>query len=243
MRGFLGSVVLIASIAHAETNADKAKQHFATAQRMFEAQLYDKAAEEIQAAYVLDPKPDYLYALGQAFRLGGNCAKAITAYERYLKTKPKDAEKATTQIDRCKADLAAQKPVEPPPPPPQPIAPPPPPVEKPRVATTPPFYADVLGDALVGGGLLLGVVGFVEYRSAVSDLDKADTAMTLDARRDLEDKAHGKRTLAIAITAGGVGLVGLGVARFVLHDRKPRDRVVTLAPTGGGAMVVWGDRW
>src|SRR5262245_44194747 len=97
-------LTLLASAAHAETDAAKAHEHFTRAQRMFESQQYEKAAEELQQAYVLAPKAEYLYALAQAFRLAGNCPRAIRAYEQYLKANPSkaDAQKARSNIERCK---------------------------------------------------------------------------------------------------------------------------------------------
>jgi hypothetical protein len=84
-----------------------AKKHIAEGTKLYNIQQYAEAAEHYRAAYMLDPKPEYIYASAQAQRQAGNCEMAIPAYNAYLRTNPKDAErdKAQKNIERCEQDL------------------------------------------------------------------------------------------------------------------------------------------
>src|SRR5262249_38422468 len=157
---------------------------------------------------------ELLYAIGQIHVKLGECAKAITFYERFLATHPKQqqADAATEAITVCKQhppepvtkppaewDPASSHPVEPakPPPPRVPEVPPPPPPAPPSEA--PPFYADTLGDVLVICGAAAAVGGVLVYRSALHDLDLADASATYDQHASYVNDARTKRLFALAI--------------------------------------------
>lgn len=112
-----------------------------------------------------------------------------------------------------------------------------------RGAQPTPWYKDKLGDGLVLGGVVAGVIGLVQYRSALSDLDEAeDRSSTTTQTRydDLVDSAHGKRTTAIVLVGASGALIAAGVVRFVLVDRNTEIRNVAIAPASGGAVVSYG---
>jgi tetratricopeptide (TPR) repeat protein len=105
------------------------------------------------------------------------------------------------------------------------------------------WYRDKLGDGLVIGGLVAGVLGLIEYRGARSDLDAAEnrtTTTTLDRYNDLLASAHDKRTASIVLFGAGSALIAGGVLRYVLHDRDREARSVGVAPARGGAVVSFG---
>lgn len=158
------------------------------------------------------------------------------------------------------------KPAEPPPPaqpppPPPPTQPPPPPSpldtpspagednilapnDNPLVPATTtvrvdkPWYKDVIGDALVIGGVAAGVVSFVMYTGARGDLDDAEKAPSIEAYQDLVDSAHDKRTYAVLFAGGGAVLIGAGIVRYKLRD-KGEARGVAVAPARGGGLITW----
>ena len=104
------------------------------------------------------------------------------------------------------------------------------------------WYKDKLGDGLVLGGVAAVVVGLVEYRSALSDLDAAENrthTTTLARYNQLVDRAHGKRTASIVLTGAGGALIAAGVARYILHDRSTEVRGVGVAPAHGGGVVTY----
>ena len=109
-----------------------------------------------------------------------------------------------------------------------------------------PWYKDKLGDGLVLGGIAVAVVGVVEYRGALSDLDAAEnrsSTTTLAHYHDLLDSAHGKRTASIVLIGAGGALIAGGIVRYVLHDRTAEVRGVGVAPARGGAMVSYAGRF
>ena len=73
-----------ASIAHADSAADDARRHFKLGKVAQDAGRYEAAVAEYEAAYALTPEPWLLFNIGQAWRLGGNARKALSAYESYL---------------------------------------------------------------------------------------------------------------------------------------------------------------
>jgi tetratricopeptide (TPR) repeat protein len=160
----------------------------------------------------------------------------------------------------------------PPPPPPEPTAPPPPPVAAPtpppppvpvvvaqpspfgaqradapmRVSSTivhRPWYSDKLADTLVVGGVAAAAVGVVFYRSALSKLDGAESAPSLDAYTKSINDAHSMRTYSVVLMSGGAALFTFGVGRYLFHDRGTEVRTVGVAPARGGGLVTWEGRF
>jgi hypothetical protein len=232
---------LAAPRAFANAKAE-AKKKIELAGEHHAAGRFKEALEQLTVAYTLHPQPDLLYAIAQVHVKLGDCASAITFYERFLSTRPpsEPADAAREAIEVCKT---APPPAEPAPVPaalePAPIAPAPvaPPSDEPRA-----WYKDPLGLGLVGGGLACGVIGLITYRSATGDLDAADDAATYPEHDELVDKARGKRTLAAVFAIGGVALVGAGTIRFVMV-RKRESNAVAIVPTAHGGFVTWSGSW
>lgn len=129
-------------------------------------------------------------------------------------------------------DAAAPRP----PPPPPPLPPSPLPPAAPRRS---PWYRDVLGDVLVASGVVSLALGGVLYRSAVSDINAAEGAPSLDSYVDLVDSARTKRPFSVALIGGGVALIGAGVLRFVMRGPRTEARRVAVTPARGGGLVTW----
>ena len=226
---------------------------------------FAKALDELLLAYQIDPQPGLLYAIAQVHVKLDHCSDAVSFYERFLATNPeaKAAAAAHEAIAVCKAKapvLAEPKP-EPPKPEPRP-EPPPDPKPAPKVvaqtepARLPPppphvdappskraWYKDPLGDALVGAGVVSGVVGFVFLRSATSDIDAAAKASSYGASETIVDRAHTKRLYAAIATGGAIALVTGGVIRYVIVSRRAEEPRVAITPTSGGASISWMGRF
>ncbi len=225
-------------VAHA---GDKAQTHITKAMQAHKAGNFTEALAELQLAYKLEPRPELLFAIGQVNVKLERCDDAVTYYEKYLATKPSAQATADTReaIATCQA-----KPVAAPPPPPPPM---PPPTDSPFVpgketavrSTSAPWYKDKVGDALVIGGVAASVVGLVLYTGARGDLDDAESAPDLPHYQDLVDSAHSKRTWSIVLVGGGVALIGVGVAHYLLHDRRTESRGIGMVPTASGGLVTW----
>jgi tetratricopeptide (TPR) repeat protein len=117
------------------------------------------------------------------------------------------------------------------------------PVDPPRPR---PWYKDKLGDGLVLGGIVAGVVGLVEYHSALSDLDAAEdraSTTTLAQYHDLLDSAHRQRTASIVLFGAGGALIAGGVVRYVLHGGDAEVRSVGVAPAHAGGVITYAGRF
>ncbi|HET7506557.1 MAG TPA: hypothetical protein VFK02_36305 [Kofleriaceae bacterium] len=103
-----------------------------------------------------------------------------------------------------------------------------------------PWYTDKIGDALVAAGAVAIVIGAIEYRGALSDLDAAEdpaTTTNLDRYHELVDSARGKRATSLVLTGVGGGLIAAGIVRFTLRGGKTETRSVGVAPARGGGVV------
>jgi protein TonB len=231
---FLGLAIAIAPvIAHADAGAD-AKAHVAKATQAHKEGRFDDARVELEAAYALTPQPELLYALGQVHAKLGRCGDAAAYFRRFA------AAKSDPQVARVIDDaIAACKPAAPPPAP-APAPPAPPAAAPPDTAA---WYRDKLGDGLVLAGATALIVGLVEYRGAVSDLDAAETASTATRYLQLVGEGRDKRTTAVVFTGVGGLLIAGGIVHYALRDRGAEPRGVAIAPAPGGGMVTYQGRF
>lgn len=248
-------VLLSARLAHGEDVKAEARVHVARATELHNANQFREALGELKTAYALDPAPPLLYAMGQIHVNLGECEQAIAFYERFLASKPsaRSAALAREAIETCTRN---------PPPPidaapvdeparaviPRPIIkvvmPPPPP--PPRTGEPPParpWYSDHVANALVGSGVVTGVVSLVVYRSAVGDRDRANASASYDTYASLIERAHTKRAYAIGIGLGGAALATAGVLHFVLRGRDTSDHGLQIQPSRSGATMSWAGRF
>jgi hypothetical protein len=206
------------------------KQHVAAATEAHAAGKLDVALSELRAAYAIDPRPDFVFAIGQVQAGQGDCAGARESYEQYraaLKNEAGIGAAVDAAIAACGA--APEPATEPAPAPAPPSA---------AVVTARPWYADVVGDALVGGGAVALVASALEYRAARSALDDAEHAPTLADYESRVDSAHGDRTVSLVLGVAGVALVAGGVYHFMRHGASDETSNVAIVPTGGGGMLV-----
>ncbi len=240
----VAAVLALPTLARAQGPAAAAQEHIDRASSLHKAGRLADALVELKTAYALEPRPQLLFAMGQIHVQLGQCADALTYYERYLATSPAPEIAAITReaIDACKTNPPPAMGMPAPEPTPEPVReaaplPVPAPVPVPAIERRPPWYADRVGDALVAGGVVSGVVGFLLWRGAVSDRDEADSTDNYERFGSLIDSAHGKQTQAIVFGIASAVLVTAGGVHIVLHHRAT-DLVVAPTPGGGGA-VTW----
>jgi tetratricopeptide (TPR) repeat protein len=192
------------------------------AEEAFEAGRYAEAADAFGEAFAADPEPKFVYAQAQAERLGGDCARAIEHYDRFLALDPEPgpAEDARTNRERCRQELERSRP----PPPPDPTPPRPTvvgPVDEPS-ASQRPWHRDPLGGALVGSGLLVAGVGTGLLAGGVAlDRSASDAAVEGDFERD-RDRSVSMHRAGIALAAIGAAIVVGGVVRWIVVARRQR---------------------
>lgn len=103
-----------AAQAQSQGDKEKAKAHYERGEAFRRAGAHDKAAEEFQAAYKLFPRPALLFNIALAYQEGGDRARAVEYFDRFLKTNPQgdlanEALARKTALDR---DLAAERDAE-----------------------------------------------------------------------------------------------------------------------------------
>jgi tetratricopeptide (TPR) repeat protein len=164
-----------------------AKEHFALGRAHYERGELDAAIREFELGYKLKPLPTLLFNIAQVARVSGQNAKALDAYERYLKLDPRAPERADVEhwiavlrkkVDRsalassrtgARTPAPAPAPTVEPVPAPEParpaeaaaqalIAPPPPPAPPPKNRRTLWIVLGTVGGALVLGGVVTGIV-------------------------------------------------------------------------------------
>jgi tetratricopeptide (TPR) repeat protein len=109
-----------------------------------------------------------------------------------------------------------------------------------------PWYSDKLGDTLVLGGVAATVVGVIEYRGALSDLDAAEdraSAPSLTRYHALVDQARSKHMTSIVLAGAGGSLIVAGILRYVLHDRTEEASTVGVTPAHRGGVLTYGGRF
>ena len=89
-----------------------AREHYGKAVSHFNANEYVAAAEEFLAVHKVIPQPALLYNAAQAYRLGGDGAKALEYYRRFAKEAP--VAKQKSDVERRIRELEGKTPVGPP---------------------------------------------------------------------------------------------------------------------------------
>jgi tetratricopeptide (TPR) repeat protein len=87
----------------------EAKAALARGIALYNLQKYPEAIEQFEAGYQREPLPEFLFALGQAERLGGECARAIKSYQAFLRSRPNARQQEATleHIHACEAAPSA----------------------------------------------------------------------------------------------------------------------------------------
>lgn len=135
---------------------------------LFQQGDYDGAIQAFTAAYVISPKPMFLFNIAQAHRKVGRPREALLHYQLFLRKAPDTPLRPETEayIELVRAQLAAAQPPQLPPPqqlPPQQQLPPPPLLSAQETPAAPPLYKrpwlwGTLGAVVaIGTGVAVGV--------------------------------------------------------------------------------------
>jgi tetratricopeptide (TPR) repeat protein len=255
----VAATLLSPAIGHAQSKRAQADAHVQKAEELFQKEQYAAAIEELKAALALDPRPELLFSIAQSYANLKDCTNATAYFQRFIDTKPDPdgLSLARQGIVACEPGSAAPEPAKGPPVPDQsavdadatPAAAEPvdavidPALPAPRQPS--PWYTDVLGDSLVGAGLIAGGVATWFYLDALSLNEDAEDAPDLPTHDKLVGQAEDRRLIAvIAASAGGALVIG-GVVRYFTRDAGGDEATsISVAPTGdGGATLILGGRF
>lgn len=251
-------VAMMAAPAAAQTQDQaRARKHFVLAQAHEKNGDYAEAAVQYVEAYKYFPSPEFFYNAGRAYELGGDAAKAVEHYERYIALDPngRAVANARLSIEKLKPQIVA--------PPPEPRAPdtaPAPPETKPDTEAEPAGQTKEPAQEPTDVPSATGSTGVSEGSGA------SVTAVSVGA-------TEGSGTLRIAgLSVAGVGLVAAAVGvkfaldasrlsdeiegvddqwtreDFAKFDEGERARTLSIAFTGigvaalvaGGSLYLWG---
>jgi tetratricopeptide (TPR) repeat protein len=186
------------------------------------------AIEAFERGFAHEPRPVFLFAIAQAHRKRGDCARARSAYDAFLATRPSEAQAtaAREQRGRC-ADAA-----------PPAIAPAvtasassPAPSSLPSSSPTPSSpgsrWSDRTTVVAAGASVALAAVSAALWLSARGAADGARDADSYDRYRTLRERAETRQRLAsatagAAVVAGAVAIWRLGRDRPERSERSDR---------------------
>ena len=183
-------------------------------------------SRELEAGYAIDPRREFLFAEAQALRLNGDCKGAVPLYKKFLDSRPDDVQTNATHIalGRC-AEQMASKPAE--------VAAPAAGVAKgpstalaatmpaPR-APPPPWYQDVAGGVLLGGGVAALAIGTAFSFAARSARDDANQSSSTYAEYAQHWAAARERThVAIGAFSVGAAFTGAAIYRYLRVRQRP----------------------
>jgi len=108
MMRLLGACVPLVIFLMASTVFAGAKEHFKAGQDYYSQGRYEKAIEEFEEAYRLDPRPLLLFNIAQTYEKMGNVIKAIEMFKKYLAADPdtEERESLLNKIANLEARLA-----------------------------------------------------------------------------------------------------------------------------------------
>jgi hypothetical protein len=219
-----GSVAAWLALAPPSEPERTANPHFDPARAAFEAEDWDTAAREFEAAYAHDGRLEYLYAQAQAERLGGHCAQAVESYRRFIAAQPPEA-----AIEDANENIAKCDPAKPRPPPPRVTAAPTPkeaaPVDR-DGARPRPWYRDPWGGVLAFGGIAVGATGGALIGIAHDRERDAARAEDEQGYRDAIAGAPTMSRVGIGLLSAGAALLVAGIVRWswVAAARRRRAR-------------------
>ncbi|HEY8142402.1 MAG TPA: tetratricopeptide repeat protein [Kofleriaceae bacterium] len=223
----------------------EAQRRFQEAESLYKRRDYLAAAAEYQAAYDLSGLAGLLYNVAQSYRLGGEKARAVSAYRRFLERAPDHqlAPLARGHVDALERELAADRgPTEEPAPP------------RPATGTTPRTDAAITAapaPPAVGrarrfkvAGLMSGGIGLVALGAALHfgiEAKKASDAISNNQEGwnqsllDRYDEGQSAETHMFVLSGVGAAALAAGGVLYYLGLRAERAEVVPITPAGVGA--------
>lgn len=109
LRIWLALAVLLLANGAAARSANEFDRHVAEAQRSYADKNFDKAVEEFQAAYNLDPEPVLLLSIGRCHFLAGRPSRALDFYQQALRGKLSSSEQKEALASITRATLRLQE--------------------------------------------------------------------------------------------------------------------------------------
>ncbi len=231
--------LLLPSLAVADPRpvSSDARPHLDHGLERFAARDFAAAIAAFDAGFAIDPHPDFLYAKGQAQRLGGDCRDAVVTYRAFLDLDPPETEAALARgnVARCERVLAASR--TPDPPPARPV------VEgQPATPHVRPWWSDRPAQVLSGASALALATSAAFAIHARGQAKDSAQSGNLEGWQDRQDTWRRDRTIAGIALGAGAGLAIGATVRFWYTGRRS-SATVSLTGQGDGAVLFVQGRW
>ena len=232
------TVTILAALgagAHAEPSAE---QLYDEGQQAFDRGDYTTAVSHWQSSYELSGLPLLVLNIAQAYRLAGNCGRALATYQQYIALDPTSEQRRLAEGFVGELDSRCGQPV--------------------KRTEVPPVGEVALEEVHRGRGLKIAglatgsagaallVTGLLFGRRALTLGDEVGRACEQGCDwGSLKDKdARGRRyaTVGYALDALGVAAIASGAVMYYLGSRGGTV-TVTARPREGGAVVSWNRSW
>ncbi|HEX5058636.1 MAG TPA: tetratricopeptide repeat protein [Kofleriaceae bacterium] len=261
----VAALILSSGLVLAQSGEKAAEEWFNKGNVAYDLGRYDEAADNFTKAYEAWQRPEFLYNIAQAYRLGGNCAKALHFYKRFKTLKEKDTlaplpAKKREEVDRfiseltdCAAkgqssanvppDTTDRPPQSPPATTPTPTtiqtaaAPPAEPEEPEQPVDTPARSSNVVPIAVGAGAVVLFGAALGLELWARSTYSDAKAENDPATQESLWHSANTKRYTADGLAVGGAACAGIAVWLFIRNRNNPSEKEVTIAPIGGPGLA------
>ena len=231
------AVAVLTTIVAAATAvaAPSAEQLFDEGQGAFDRGEYAIAIARWQSSYELSKLPLLVLNVGQAYRLAGDCARALSAYQRYSALDPMGEQRNLAA--GFVAELSAQC---------GPLSQPhervtenPSPRSVGHDMKSPGFLAGGVGVAAIATGLLFG-----RRATSLGDEVTRDCSTACDWSVERTKQSDGQRdaTVGKVLDVVGVAALAAGIGLFV-YGARGDEPALTIQPHSTGATVSWGGRW
>lgn len=247
----LGLSILVATATPAlADNKAKAKALYEQGLNAYNLAEYQDAIKAWKEAYTLSKKSILLFNIGQAYRLDGDCKKAVTFYDSYQREEPNpknqdelDAAAAlclsgARPVDKPVGTAVGTKPVPATPPvvtrPPvkTPVADPPTSVASSEPAPEPEEPEDMpesTGGGLRKVGIGVGVAGVVLGGAAIYFALESGSAADENAnyvgewgQAQIDIEKRGERSATLAWVTGGVGIAAIAAGSVMFAIGGPK---------------------
>jgi tetratricopeptide (TPR) repeat protein len=189
-----------------------ARDHYVKGTRAYELGIYDEAIAEYMAAYKAKDDPALLFNLGQAHRLAGHAAEALRFYKTYLAKLPEADNRADVEakIRELKELIEKQKPLQ----------------------AEPPTVAGASNQPASTGQAPAGPAPGEPGVRLESGMGGSAALAVKEAPLAAVQPGRGKKLAGVGLAAGGLVLVGTGIALGVLAKRDG-DRLTQLDQARG----------
>jgi hypothetical protein len=206
--------------ANAKAETSEATRHLKEGLKHYEAARYEEARESFRLGYEIEPRAEFLFAMGQTERLSGDCRSALHFYKRFLDTKPAKLhfDLVTQMITKCEVALSSS-----------PIAPEEqvktkevriavPGPERTRLVAVDyrPWHREPIGVTL----LSTGVVSLAAGGTFLAMANKKSDATSYQAHQSHLKKAKRNQTVGVVGLAAGGALLGSAAVYYLTRDKE-----------------------